>query len=231
MKETEQRNYRKLPELFLWLAAALFIVGAALALTACHQDKVIGEANIENTAVDRPETWQTHLKAASLKPGERLHKREVIYLPVYSHIYSHDHVSLKIDLAETVSIRNTDFGNPIILTSVKHYRTDGKLVKEYIRAPLKIDPMATADFVVPRNDSSGGSGANFIIEWVSRQKVNRPIAEAIMIFAASSHSISFLSRGEVIESTESPLVTAEECQKWQEAESAKEGKDDDSRNR
>ncbi|MEZ4537199.1 MAG: DUF3124 domain-containing protein [Cyanobacteriota/Melainabacteria group bacterium] len=168
MKETEQRNYRKLPELFLWLAAALFIVGAALALTACHQDKVIGEANIENTAVDRPETWQTHLKAASLKPGERLHG-EVIYLPVYSHIYSHDHVSLKIDLAETVSIRNTDFGNPIILTSVKHYRTDGKLVKVY-SCSLKIDPMATADFVVPRNDSGGGSETNFIIEWVSRQR-------------------------------------------------------------
>lgn len=230
MKETEQRNYRKIPVLFLWIALALFIIGAALTLTACHKDKVIGEVNIQNTEVDRPETWQTHLKAASLKAGERLSKREVIYLPVYSHIYSHDHVSLKIDLAETVSIRNTDFQNPIILTSVKHYRTDGKLVKEYIRVPLKIDPMATADFVVPRNDSSGGSGANFIIEWVSRKQVNRPIAEAIMIFAASSHSISFLSRGEVIESIEGPVVSAEESKKWQ-AATAKEEREEESANR
>lgn len=181
---------------------------------ACSQNKVIGNGDIDNSQVDRPETWQSHLKVVELREGDKLKSKETIYLPVYSHIYSHDHQSLKIDLAETVSIRNTDFRTPIILTSVRHYGTDGKLVKEYIRKPLQIDQMATADFVVPRNDTTGGSGANFVIEWVSRAKVNRPITEAIMIFAASSHSISFLSRGEVIESSSDIILNAEDCMRW-----------------
>ena len=137
-------------ELFL----SFLLVGSVLVLVACSGDKSLGRASVNRSVVDQPETWQIHLKPVLLKAGTQLACRETIYLPVYSSIYTHDHELQKVDLAETVSIRNTDFKEPILLTSVRHYRTDGSLEKEYIRRPLQVDPMATADFVVPKFDTN-----------------------------------------------------------------------------
>lgn len=186
----------------LFLPLALIVFSCSIPFLFSCDTSSVGRPNAKRSVVEQPETWQMHLKVAELPSGTKLALKETIYLPVYSHIYSNDHEAQKIDLAETVSIRNTDFEEPIILTSVRHYKTDGGLVREYIRKPLQIDPMATADFVVPKGDNTGGSGANFIIEWVSRKKVTKPITESIMIFAASSHSVSFLSRGVVIKEQE-----------------------------
>lgn len=166
-----------------------------LLLSACQHASTI------SSNFDRPEAWQLHLRPATLEDGTPLAIHETIYLPVYAHIYYSDHTRL-LNLAETVSIRNTDLQEPIILTSVRHYRTDGSLLKEYIDKPLLLKSLATADFVVPENDITGGTGANFIIEWVSKTKVCEPITESIMVFTGSSHSISFLSRGVVLQREE-----------------------------
>jgi hypothetical protein len=44
-----------------------------------------------------------------------------IYVPVYSHIYHQD--NMEFDLTATLSIRNTDFNNPLIVKSAKYYNT------------------------------------------------------------------------------------------------------------
>lgn len=156
--------------------------------------------------VERPESWQVHLEPVSLPKDTPLAIRETIYVPVYAHIYYEDRTRL-LDLTETVSVRNTDLEHPIILTSVRHYSTDGTLIKNYLAAPVLLKPMATADFVVPRTDVAGGTGANFIVEWVAKNKVTEPIAESVMISTGSAHSISFLSRGTVLKREEHPVLT------------------------
>ena len=49
-----------------------------------------------------------------------------------------------------------------------------------------------------RTDSAGGSGANFIVEWVGEKQVSEPIVEAVMLSAESAQGISFISGGRVI---------------------------------
>ncbi|MBZ0185975.1 MAG: DUF3124 domain-containing protein [Candidatus Obscuribacterales bacterium] len=162
-----------------------------LLLSACQPNST------NSPHAEKPDAWQLHLSPVNLPEDSPLAIHETIYLPVYAHIYYSDHKRL-LNLAETVSIRNTDLKESIILTSVRHYRTDGSLINEHIEKPLLLKSLATADFVVPENDVSGGTGANFIIEWVSKVKVSEPITESIMIFAGTSHSVSFLSRGVVL---------------------------------
>ena len=58
--------------------------------------------------------------------------------------------------------------------------------------------MASTDFVVRRTDTSGGLGANFIVEWVAEKEVSEPVIEAVMIGAESTQGISFVSPGRVI---------------------------------
>lgn len=150
------------------------------------------------------EAWQPHLEPVTLSKDTPLAIRETIYVPVYSHIYSEDRMRL-VELAETVSVRNTDMDHPIILTSVRHYGSDGALLKGYLTSPVLIKPLATADFVVARSDISGGTGANFIVEWAARTKVSEPIVESVMVNARAAGSISFISRGAVIKRQECPV--------------------------
>lgn len=122
---------------------------------------------------------------------------QTIYVPVYSHIYIRDQ-SRVINLAATLSIRNTDTQNPIRINSARYYDTNGALVREYVKAPLRLSPLASTDFVVAEDDTSGGVGANFIVEWSAGAEVTEPVVEAVMISTASQQGISFVSQGRVI---------------------------------
>ncbi|RZI42434.1 DUF3124 domain-containing protein [Herbaspirillum sp. HC18] len=108
---------------------------------------------------------------------------QVLYLPIYSHVYYGDPDKsgkpLSRLLSAHVSIRNTDARNSIRVLYARYYDTDGKLLKDYLSVPKIIPPLATVELFVPRADSSGGSGANFLIAWRSEVPVNPPLVEAV----------------------------------------------------
>lgn len=133
------------------------------------------------------ETWEVTATAF----GER------VYVPIYSHIYFRNS-SRDIDLAATLSIRNTDDAAAIQITAVRYYDSDGVLVRRYVEAPVAVGPMASADFLVEQRDDTGGVGANFIVEWQADRAVTPPVIEAVMIGAASSQGISFVTPGRVL---------------------------------
>jgi hypothetical protein len=122
---------------------------------------------------------------------------QTIYVPIYSHIYIRDK-GHALNLAATLSIRNTDKGNPIRITSAQYFNTEGKLIKEYAASPLIVAPMASAEIIIAESDTRGGSGASFIVEWNSDFHVMDPVVEAVMISAAGQQGISFISMGRVI---------------------------------
>ena len=122
---------------------------------------------------------------------------QTVYVPIYSHIYS----GLRgnpFSLAATLSIRNTDPKHPIKLVSVKFFDSDGKLVKEYLDKPAELKAMASTRYILTEGDTTGGSGANFLVKWKSQTNVNPPLIEGVMIGTRSGQGISFVSRGQVI---------------------------------
>ena len=98
----------------------------------------------------------------------------------------------------TLSIRNIDPMHLIEITLVDYYETQGKLLKKYIDKPVTLKPLESLRYIIPQKDKSGGSGANFIVEWHSDKPVNRPIIESIMIGTQSTQGVSFTSRGREI---------------------------------
>lgn len=143
--------------------------------------------------------------AMSAATDEPVVAGQTIYVPVYSHIYFRDK-SRTINLTATLSIRNTDEQKALRVTAVRYYDTNGKLVRTYVNEPLRLAPMATLDFVVAEDDTSGGVGANFIVEWSAAQVVSEPVVEAVMISTASGQGISFLSTGRVIANRTPPAT-------------------------
>lgn len=139
------------------------------------------------------------LNAAENKFG--LSKGQLIYVPAYSHIYSGDKEKPFL-LAVTLSIRNIDPNHPIKITLVDYYETQGNLLKKYIDKPSTLKPLESLRYVIPEKDKSGGSGANFMVEWQSDKFVNPPIIESIMIGTQSQQGVSFTSRGREVLTSE-----------------------------
>jgi hypothetical protein len=64
--------------------------------------------------------------------------------------------------------------------------------------PVRLSPLESTRYIVPQKDKTGGSGANFLVEWKSEKAANPPIIEAVMIGTQFQQGISFTSRGQAI---------------------------------
>ncbi len=124
---------------------------------------------------------------------DKLPVRQLVYVPSYSHIYYHRGVPFLLET--TLSIRNIDQEHSIFLKSIVYFNTDGKLVKKYLDKTIKLMPFQTIEFLVEDRDSSGGSGANFLVEWRAENEVDHPLIETVMVGVSGSRAISFSRSG------------------------------------
>lgn len=64
-----------------------------------------------------------------------------------------------------------------------------------LQEPRTLGPLGTMEIIIEERDVSGGSGANFVVEWRAEAPVNPPIMETVMISTAHGQGISFTGRG------------------------------------
>ncbi len=177
-----------------FLVRFVIIVGVFVLLLV-----VLGYMNTRLESIE--EKLQFRPPASAPKAGkaplpDTIASGQAIYVPVYSHIYAGG--GQRHPLEVTLSIRNTDPARTITITSVRYYDTTGALVEDYLKSPLRLEPLETTAFLVKKHDMRGGSGANFITEWVSETVVNEPIVEAVMVGIDKTHQISFVSHGRAL---------------------------------
>ncbi|WP_206813909.1 DUF3124 domain-containing protein [Chroococcus sp. FPU101] len=184
----------------------LLLVMVFVLLTSCENESVRQQAKIGTLAQSSNTTTTSSNRVT--QAVEKIATGETIYVPIYPKIYHLENQTL--DLTAALSIRNTDLENPIILTSVRYYDSNGKLVKQYIDCAKKLDPLASIDFLAVNTRQAKGIGTSFIIEWVAEKNVNPPILEGVMLSTVSTQGISFTSVGRVIQN--SNPVSVKLCQ-------------------
>jgi hypothetical protein len=200
-----------IPEWFLWvLEKRLFGVLALVAVLAVvilifQLDSMVERLDqIEDRLVYEPAKDYTppNLEdySANGVTAQGAILRGAVYVPIYSHVYYHS--GRPYLLEATLSIRNTDSRNPAYVDSVRYYNTKGELVKIEVDSPIRLDPLETIEFLVEVQDTVGGSGANFIVEWFAVQQINQPLIEAVMVGATGTQGVAFTSTGQPIELTE-----------------------------
>lgn len=122
---------------------------------------------------------------------------QLLYLPIYSHLYHGDLDAqgkpVQTLLSAHVSIRNTNSGKALTLHYARYYDTDGKLIKDYVAKPVRIPPLGTHELFVPLSDVSGGSGANFLISWSADTTVNPPLVEALHADIQPARTLTFIT--------------------------------------
>jgi hypothetical protein len=153
------------------------------------------EAQVKN---ELPRAFQPpNLANFEAKGVERdaLRVHQAAYVPVYSHIYYDGGRPYMLEI--TLSIRNIDPNEPVYLSKADYYDTDGKLSKSKVDRLIVLEPLQTIEFLVERHDASGGSGANFIVEWHAADKsVHAPLIEAVMVGRSGTNAISFVRKSE-----------------------------------
>lgn len=151
----------------------------------------------ENPAPNLDRTGKDELKALEIDHTismDEQHFQDVIYVPIYSDIYV-DKQNQKALLAATLSIRNTSFQDSLFISKIDYFNTDGNLVRSYIENPISLLPMGTINYVIEKEDDTGGPGANFIVEISAKNKEVRPLIQAIMIGKSGNKGFAFSTDG------------------------------------
>ena len=197
------------PDRFLWLWEMGFVKGIAGALIitvillglAYYFDQRL-DAIEEKITYEPPRRYEPPdldaYAAKDVSPESVLVERAV-YVPVYSHVYYNQ--GRPYLLEATLSIRNTDVQRPVYVRSVRYYDTKGELVKTHVDRPIRLDPLETIEFLVEARDTTGGSGANFVVEWFATDQIDEPIVEAVMVGTAGTQGICFSRSGRALSSS------------------------------
>lgn len=125
---------------------------------------------------------------------------ELVYVPIYSSIF-YENGKHTIELAATLSIHNINPDGQVTIVRADYYNSDGKLIKKYLPKPLVLQGLQTKNLVIEKEDKTGGTGANFIVEWSAVAGSPSPLIEAVMVNASSNLGIAFTTSGKVIRRT------------------------------
>lgn len=197
---------QKYPEWFLWFAEhgvrILILLAIAFMAFAYTRSRTNTEERldaIEHSVKDQPQRSYAapnlDAYAATDVSASSLPVHQAVYVPVYSHIYYDG--GRPYLLEATLSIRNVDPKRPIYVSAVAYYDTDGKLSKKQVDRLIKLQPLQTIEFLIERHDVTGGSGANFIVEWHAGTKdTHAPLIEAVMVGRSGTNAISFVRKSE-----------------------------------
>ena len=135
------------------------------------------------------------ISSASLVAGEiELSKGQTVYVPVYSNVIAGPREA-PVPLSNTLTIRNTDLHNEILVSAANYYDTKGALIKKFYSQPIKLAPLETKYLYLSDCDEEGGVGANFVVRWHAAKEVNTPIIECVMV---GSQGRGFVSSSQVV---------------------------------
>ncbi len=162
------------------------LVLTALFLQSCQEP-------VEMSSVSKINWEKRYLEPS---PKDSLVKGKT-YLSVYSQIYSQTE-SRRHNLTATVSMHNTNTRDTIYIKKAEFFNTDGNSIRTYFDKTIFVAPMATVQIIIDEEDKSGGTGANFIFEWICKPGSNEPFFEAVMISTSGQQGLSFSTQGKTL---------------------------------
>lgn len=160
-----------------------YLFGIIFLLLSCNEEKDISSTN--------PVNWS---KRYVEEIDTSYNEEGATYLSVYSQIYSQTEHRTH-NLTATVSLRNVNVNDSVIITNASYYDTHGVLIRSYFEKPIYIAPMETVEIIIDERDLAGGTGANFVFNWKKQGTTTKPYFEAIMISTSGQQGLSFATQG------------------------------------
>jgi hypothetical protein len=159
------------------------------AILACLMTMPAPAARAQTAGIE-----QAFAGSLTAMPSENLGVSGAFYVPAYSSI-SMSQGKLRVDFSVTLSIHNASETRPLVLRRLAYFDTGGKMVENYLKAPVALKPFSTIEVFVPTTDVRGGTGANFVVDWAATGEIAEPVVEALMIGGLGSGHYAFISQG------------------------------------
>jgi len=137
---------------------------------------------------------QTFSGSLTAIPSQNLGVSGAFYVPVYSSV-AMSQGKLRADFSVRLSIHNASETQPLVLRRIAYFDTGGKMVENYLKAPVALKPFATIEVFVPATDVRGGTGANFVVDWAAAADIAEPVVEALMVGGLGSGHYAFITQG------------------------------------
>jgi len=123
-----------------------------------------------------------------------------LYVPLYSSIPFMEGIEgQQLDFAVTVSIRNTDSSHSLRIEAMHYFGNHDELQGNSFTEPRMLEPLASAEIVIPQSTMRGDVGAKLILEWRSMAPVAPPVVEAVMVGVSRAQGFAFASRAVVLD--------------------------------
>ncbi|MGZ3900836.1 MAG: DUF3124 domain-containing protein [Bacteroidia bacterium] len=74
---------------------------------------------------------------------------------------------------------------------LQYYRTFDQKISGF---SYFIKHVETLEIIINTNDNEGGTGANFVFEWLSTKTISKPLFESVMISTREQQGIAFTCR-------------------------------------
>ena len=171
---------------------SIMLVGAIWAV--CPLINPLVSAAQAQTPADYPTSFTGSLVERS---SDRVAIKRTVYVGAYSSVRLGGGKG-KVDLATTLSIHNTSDERALNVERVDYFDTGGNLVHSYLPKPITIRPFGTVEAFIPAENTRGGTGANFIVEWSADGLITDPLIEAVMVGSLGAQGFSFTSRGKTM---------------------------------
>ena len=171
------------------LASIFFLAGGLTCWTAADG------AAAQGTGPDPLSRFQSSL--VTPPPPGQITFHQSVYVPAYSSLVGSGGQA-RLDLAVTLSVRNTSATLPLVVERIDYYDTAGNLVQHYVPATVAVRPFGTIEILIPTDDIRGGTGANFIVDWGATQPISEPVIETVMVGSSGTRGFAFISPGRPI---------------------------------
>lgn len=128
------------------------------------------------------------------EPDSTWIERGSVYVPAYASVRLGAGGDL-VELAATLSIRNTSESRLLNVLDIEYYDSAGELVERYLLEPIALKQLGAMEIFVEAADMRAGPGAHFLVNWAASGRISEPVIESVMIGVKGTHGYSFVSEG------------------------------------
>ena len=101
----------------------------------------------------------------------------------------------RLNFSGSLSIHNTSAKNVLVIDAIEYRDASGRVVENYAPNRIGLRPFASVQVAIAQEDTRGGIGPSFVVDWSSFDTTDKPAIEAVMIASHGTQGYAFVSIG------------------------------------
>lgn len=147
--------------------------------------------SLQGIAIASQEAVILSPEGATVVPTQPAAVRGRSFVPLHSTVIA-GAGRTRLNFSGSLSIHNTSARHVLVVDAIEYRNAAGQLVESYMSHPIGLRPFASMQVTIAQEDTRGGIGPSFIVDWSSSDS-DEPAIEAVMIASQGTQGFSTVS--------------------------------------